>query len=75
MPTDERELAWPLSLHWTVDQAYNSLTGLAGHLSEGHQPLPHTLEAIRQMYQAGVEQGLQLSGESHGAMGNAGIGG
>ncbi|MCH7706775.1 MAG: hypothetical protein IIB33_06975, partial [Chloroflexi bacterium] len=73
VPTNERELAWLLSFHWAVDQAYNSLPDLAGHLSEGQRPASNTLEAVRQMYQAGLEQGLQLSGESRSALGKVGI--
>ena len=73
VPTNERELAWLLSFHWAVDQAYNSLPDLADHLGEGQQPASKTLEAVRQMYQAGQEQGLQLPSESQSALGKAGI--
>ena len=74
-PANERELAWLLSFHWTVDQAYNSLTDLAGHLSEGQQPSTGTLGEIHQMYRAGLDQGLLLPSESQVALSKAGVSG
>jgi ATP-dependent phosphoenolpyruvate carboxykinase len=73
-PANERELAWLLSFHWKVDQAYNSLPELAGHLDEGRRPMPHLLRALRQMYEGGLAQGLKLPPESEKAVSTLGIG-
>ena len=72
-PTNERELAWLLSFYWQVDGAFNSLTELALHRAEGRKPGPQTLEAIQKMYQAGLQQGLDLPPESRKALQEAGI--
>jgi hypothetical protein len=74
-PANERELAWLLSFYWKVDQAYNSLPELAGHLDEGRRPMPHLLRALRRMYEGGLAQGLKLPTESEPALTTLGIGG
>ena len=69
-PASERELAWLLSFYWHVDQPYDSLSELAQHLGEGRRPTPDAFKALRQMYQAGVNQGLNLpaSSQDHSRM-------
>ena len=73
-PADERQLAWLVSFYWTVDRPHNSLPELCRHLSEGMQPPAHLLRALTEMYSAGLEQGLQLTGESRSALNSLGIG-
>ena len=72
-PTNERELAWLLSFYWKLDGAYNSLPELALHRQEGRKPEPQTIAAIQKMYQAGLEQGLDLPPKSRKALQEAGI--
>ena len=72
-PLNERELAWLLSFYWHVDQAYNSLPELTAHLLEGRRPEDKALEAIHKMYQKGRSQGLELSGDSQGALSQLGV--
>ena len=72
-PTNERELAWLLSFYWHVDQAYNSLPELAGHLHEGQPPGPSLMKAIQQKYEQGRSQGLQLPSDSLGAHESLGL--
>jgi len=63
-PSNERELVWLLSFFWHVDQAYNALTDLKQHLSEGERPSASVLGALRSFYEAGLANGLDLSSES-----------
>ena len=72
-PSSERELAWLLSFHWNVDQAYNSLPDLARHRSEGLRPASHILRALKEMCDTGLAQGSELSQESHDALKVLGI--
>ena len=72
-PGNERDLAWLLSFYWHVDRAYNSLAELAQHLAEGERPAPHLLQATRQMYEAGLDQGLELSPESQSTLSDLGL--
>ena len=74
-PTDERALAWLLSFYWSVDQAYDSLEELARHVSEGQSPTPESLQALREMYQAGLDEGLELVSSSRSALSRLGIAG
>ena len=73
-PGNERELAWLLSFYWKVDQAYNSLSELEGHLGEGHRPMPHLLRSLRQKYQAGLTNGLVLSPDGRRSLDVLGVG-
>ena len=75
VPSNERELARLLSFYWHVDQAYNSLTDLAEHLSEGESPSAPVLKALNRFYEAGLAQGLDLSSESKESLRFLGIGG
>jgi len=63
-PSNERELSWLLSFFWHVDQAYNSLTDLKQHLSEGERPSTQVLSSLKNFYAAGLANGLDLSSES-----------
>lgn len=74
-PTDERALAWLLSFYWSVDQAYDSLPELATHVHEGQRPAPAYLEALQEMYQSALAEGLQLANQSRDALSRLGIGG
>ena len=73
-PGNERELAWLLSFYWNVDQAYNSLGDLFLHRGEGSRPKASVLEQLEKMYEAGMAQGLKLTGEGRKALHNLGIG-
>lgn len=73
-PSDERELAWLLSFYWKVDQAYNSLSELADHLTEGHRPMSHLLRSLRLKRQSALTSGLQLSADGRQALDSLGIG-
>ena len=72
-PNNERELAWLLSFYWNVDQAYNSLSELFLHLGEGRSPEASEVEELGKMYEAGVAQGLKLTGTSREALRDLGI--
>ena len=72
-PNNEREQAWLLSLSWHVDQAYNSLPELAAHLDEGQRPPLERLQALQQMFEVALAQGLQLSEEGRGALSTLGL--
>ena len=72
-PTNERELAWLLSFYWEVDQAYNSLSDLFLHRGEGSRPEAPVVTQLERMYQAGVTQGLNLTGEGWKALQDLGI--
>ena len=72
-PSTERELSWLLSFYWHVDQAYNSLSDLSAHLSEGERPSAQTLESLSQAYGAGLAQGLELSAAAQQTLGPLGI--
>jgi hypothetical protein len=72
-PADERELSWLLSFYWNVDQAYDSLPELLLHRGEGQRPPPDSLEAIQKMYEEGRAQGLEVPGDSQGALQELGI--
>ena len=72
-PGNERELAWLLSFYWAVDQAYNSLSELFRHRGEGSRPEASVLEQLQKMYQAGVAQGLDLTGEDRKVLQDLGI--
>ena len=69
-PTDERQLAWLLSFYWGINQSSNSLTELTQHLGEGQQPAEHLLRALGAAVAAGVEQGLDISGEGKTVLGS-----
>ena len=69
-PRNERELAWLLSFHWSVDQAYNSLPELADHLDGGTRPPNSTLSALAAKYR---DSGLQLPGESAALLNKVGL--
>ena len=70
-PGNERELAWLLSFYWNVDQAYNSLSELAGQLGSGTRPPNATLSSLAAKYR---DSGLKLSGDSAGLLGKVGLG-
>ena len=72
-PSNERELAWLLSFYWHVDQAYSSLAELVERLSEGQRPDEEALDALRQKYRAGTEQGLELAAGSLEMLSTLGI--
>ncbi|MDA0987655.1 MAG: phosphoenolpyruvate carboxykinase (ATP) [Chloroflexi bacterium] len=74
VPSNERELAWLLSFYWNVDQAYNSLADLAGHLSEGQRPANGVLKTLGQKYRAGVQQGLKLAPDGQETLPSLGMG-
>ena len=59
-PSNERELAWLLSFYWNLDQAFNTLADLAGHLDQGHPPLTHLVRALDRKCAASLQQGLEL---------------
>ena len=73
-PRIERELSWLLSFYWGVDQAYNSLGDVFLHRGEGSRPEASVLEQLDKMYQAGVAQGLNLSGDGRKTLQDLGIG-
>jgi hypothetical protein len=72
-PSNERELAWLLSFHWNVDQAYNSLPELALHCGEGKDPATHLLGELQKMYESGSAQGLSLPPKSRTALQELGL--
>lgn len=72
-PRNERELAWVLSFYWNVNQAYNTVADLAQRLEEGERPDAATLQALQDLYAAGVAQGLELTGDATAALAAAGI--
>ena len=72
-PIEERELAWLLSFYWHVDQAYNTLPELVARLGEGRRPSAGRMAAIQSMYEAGLSQGLELSGSGQAALEQVGI--
>ena len=72
-PSNERELAWLLSFCWNVDQAYNSLCELFSHRGEGSRPETAVVEQLKNMYNAGVAQGLNLNGQGREALRGLGI--
>ena len=72
-PRTERELAWLLSFYWHTDLAYDSLPDLALHSGEGQIPAPELLQALQQMYEAGLAQGLELPHDSRAASSVLGI--
>jgi hypothetical protein len=73
-PQNERELAWLLSFYWKVDQCYDTLTDLAGHLGEGYRPMPHLLRELKKMYESGLRKGLSLPAAGRSALQPLGIG-
>ena len=72
-PRNERELAWLLSLYWHLDEAYEQLAEVARRRSEGRRPAPQVLKPLRQMYEAGLAQGLEIPADSHDALRALGI--
>ena len=73
IPETERELARLLSFYWHVDQAHDSLPDLALHSGEGKKPDPDILQALQQVHEAVLENGLQLTQESQSALEALGI--
>jgi hypothetical protein len=73
-PQNEREMAWLLSFYWKVDQCYDTLTDLAGHVREGYRPMPHLLRELKKMYESGLRKGLSLPAASRSALQPLGIG-
>ena len=67
-PGNERELAWMLSFYWHLDQAYNTLTDVAQHRDEGQRPASELMQALRQKYQDGLGQGLDVPENGHSAL-------
>ena len=72
-PANERELSWLLSFFWQVDQPCNSLEGLARCVNQGQRPLPYLLRALQEKYEAGLAQGLEISGGGRSALANLGL--
>jgi hypothetical protein len=56
-----------------VDQAYNSVSELFLHRGEGSRPEASVLEQLQKMYQVGVAQGLDLTGEDRKVLQDLGI--
>ena len=73
VPTDERELAWLLSFHWHVDQAYSSLPELAQHCGEGARPATPVLSVLQSTYETSLAEGLVLSSDGSVVLGDLGI--
>ena len=72
-PANERELAWLLSFYWNVDQAFNTLSDLAGHRQQGHPPVAHLVRALSRKFAASRQAGLELSPEGLDALARLGI--
>ncbi len=72
-PTSERELAWLLSFYWNVDQAYNTLDDLAGHLGQGYPPRAHLLRELNRKFAVSAGRGLQLPSSSDATLNLLGI--
>jgi hypothetical protein len=66
--SNERELAWLLSFHWHVNNAYDTLRDLAEHRGEGTCPSEYMLRALQWKYDEGANTGLALSEESARAL-------
>ncbi len=64
IPTNERELTWLLSFFWNVDQAYDTLSDLAGHRGEGSAPDANVSRMLQEIYENAVSSGLSLPGGS-----------
>ena len=62
-PSNERELAWLLSFHWQVNNAYDTLRDLTEHRGEGTCPSEYLLRAIHWEYDEEANTGLALSEE------------
>jgi hypothetical protein len=67
-PSNERDLAWLLSFHWHVNNAYDTLRDLAEHRGEGTCPSEYMLRALQWKYDEGANTGLGLSAESAKAL-------
>ena len=74
-PSSERELAWLLSFYWHLDQAYNTLPDVVQHQGEGQRPASDLMQALRQKYQDGLAQGLDVPENGHSALADLGISG
>ena len=72
-PANERELAWLLSFYWNVDQAFNTLSDLAGHMQQGHRPVAHLARALSRKFAVSRQAGLELSPDGLDALARLGI--
>ena len=72
-PANERELAWLLSFHWHVNNAYDTLRELVNHKSEGMCPSEYLTRALQWKYDEGRRAGLSVSEEATSAMRAVGL--
>jgi len=73
VPENERELAWLLSFHWNVNNAYDTLRELAAHRSEGKCPSEYLTRALQWKYNDGAKAGLVLSEDAAKALRAVGL--
>ena len=73
VPANERELAWLLSFHWHVNNAYDTLQELAAHRTEGMCPSEYLTRALQWKYEDGARAGLSLSEEAARALRAVGL--